>query len=180
MIQIKKERLVREEWHNRLWEFYEKTLGPLNEDSPISQTFPQDTFCGWLVDEDVVKVIALDGDELVGLGLISSDLSHDPLISIPYFERHFADRPIFHIPALSVDPKYRVHVGVKIIRGIIEEVPPNSVVIYFHSKGTRRTMRIRNAIAAVASEVIGVEVTGQELDAEACCVYYSQTWPMAT
>jgi len=118
-----------------LWQFYDEVFRPINEETPIAQTYPKEEFLAWLADPRVIKFIAREGGKLIGLGLVATDPSLDSWLSLPYFAKHFPGVPIRDFLILAVAPGHRnKHVAVALLRAMINEVPKDGMGLFFHSK----------------------------------------------
>jgi hypothetical protein len=134
----KLEKVLELKMQEQLWRFYHEQFTPLNEQTPLSQTLDRPRFNSWLKSSRAIKFIATnDNGEIGGLAIISSELRHDPLISIPYFKKHFYAKRVFHFPVIVVarefafkHPRAYVH----LMRGMMATIPENGVAIFFHSE----------------------------------------------
>lgn len=121
-----------------LWSFYQNQFASLNEQTPLAQTLSRPNFNSWLTSSRAKKfVVTDDGGEITGFAIISSELRHDPLISIPYFKKHFRDKKVFHFPVIAISrefafrhPKTYVH----LMQNMMATIPENGVAIFFHSE----------------------------------------------
>jgi len=120
----------------QLWQFYDEVFRPINEETPISQTFPKGDFLNFLASPRVVKfIIRGKTGQIVGLGMVTDEPWLDPLVSRPYFEKHFPDVPLRYIMALAVAPGFRgIAVATNLLREMINEVPENGIGFFLHSK----------------------------------------------
>ncbi len=100
---LKLDKIPKLSTQNQLWAFYQHQFAGLNEQTPLAQTLGRPQFNAWLMSTRAKKFIILDDNEKIsGLAIISSELRHDPLISIPYFRKHFRDKKVFHFPVIAV------------------------------------------------------------------------------
>lgn len=130
---------------DRLWRFYKESLRELNEASPLAQTLDKTMFRRWLKSKQAVKLFIEEQGEIVAFAIVSGNLRHDSLISIPYFRKHFPKRRIFHFPLIAIDPVFR-----KTNSGACEELMremmsciwevPDAMALFFHSKGANPAM----------------------------------------
>lgn len=156
---------VREQ--EEIWQFYEEVFRPINERTPVKQTFSKGDFLAFLTNSKVVKFIVKESDELVGLGLISNQLGLDSWFSLPYFEKHFPGKPIFNIMVLAVRPDRRGHdLAISLLRAMINEVPANGMGVFTHSQ------RANHFLPRFTEKAGSGRIEGKELDAEALCVYW--------
>jgi hypothetical protein len=92
---------------NRLWSFYQDQFADLNEQTPLSQTLARPHFNSWLKSSRATKFVVIDdGGKISGFAIISSELRHDPLISIPYFRKHFWNKKVFHFPVIALTREF--------------------------------------------------------------------------
>lgn len=155
------------EEQERFWCFYDEVFRPVNEETPIMQTFPEKDFKSFLVNPRVVKFAIREGSEIIALGLITDQVDLEPLISQAYFAKYHPGQPIYHIPALAVGPKHRkLGLAIQMIKAMINEIPDNGVLAFFYSKKI-------NPLLPKFAELIGaIPVSkGREVDTEACCVF---------
>src|ERR1700733_15317308 len=96
---LKLDKVLELRMQDQLWSFYQDQFASLNEQTPLAQTLGRPMFNCWLKSSRAKKfVVTGEGGEISGLAIISSELRHDPLISIPYFRKHFRDKRVFHFP----------------------------------------------------------------------------------
>ena len=135
---VKLDKILESGIQKRLWSFYQDQFAALNEQTPLSQTLGRPQFNIWLKSSRAKKfVVTGDGGEISGLAIISSELRHDPLISIPYFRKHFRDKRVFHFPVIAVCREFtRRHpkAYVCLMRDMMATIPENGVAIFFHSE----------------------------------------------
>jgi ribosomal protein S18 acetylase RimI-like enzyme len=90
---------------------YRAAFEPLMTKAPARQWLTDDEFMHEMHDESVLKFVARaqDGDEIVALALMSSDISTVPWVSEPYFAARFPDHhrrnAIFYLGAMLVRPE---------------------------------------------------------------------------
>lgn len=146
--------------------FYHRILDPLNAETPLSQVLDDDTFDTWMNSPDALKLFVLKEGSVMALAVLSFDLSHDPLISQPFFAKHFPGRQICHIPAICIDEEFRKgqrKLAMELIEQLKEAVRPSKALcIMFHS-------RIANpAMPRLIRLGLGTEAVVSERDAMAC------------
>ncbi len=150
----------------KLWGFYNEVFRPLNEETPIAQTWPKEFFIPWLENPRVIKFVAKCGDEIVGLGVVTDEIKLDYLLSPVYFEKHFPGRPVFHIPIIAILSSLRgTKTGIKLLRAMMNEIPKEALCVFFHSK------TFSSRIPQFADFAGAGHVRGSEVDAEACCIF---------
>jgi len=152
----------------RLWSFYDGVFRRVNEQTPISQSYPETNFRAFLTNGRVVKYVGREeGGDIVGLGLATDDLGLEPMLSPAYFSAHYRERPILYIVALAVRRDRRGRdIAAGILKAMINEVPQNGALVFFHSK-------LVNPLLPKLAISVGVanHCEGGEIDAEGCCVY---------
>lgn len=90
---------------------YRAAFDPLKTKSPARQWLTDEEFLDEMSDPAVLKFVARaqDGDEIVAMSLMATDLSTVPWISEPYFAakypEHYGDGKIFYIGVLLVRPE---------------------------------------------------------------------------
>jgi hypothetical protein len=90
---------------------YAEAFEPLKAKAPARQWLTDDEFMHEMADPSVLKFVARasDGEEIVALALMSTDLSTVPWISEPYFQarfpEHFSRDAIYYLGALLVRPE---------------------------------------------------------------------------
>jgi hypothetical protein len=135
---VKLDKILELRTQNELWSFYQGQFAALNEETPLAQTLGRQMFNAWLKSSRAKKfVVTGEGGEISGLAILSSELRHDPLISIPYFRKHFRDKKVFHFPVIAIcrefarrHPKAYAH----LMRDMMATIPENGVAIFFHSE----------------------------------------------
>lgn len=150
----------------RLWKFYECIFQPVNEQTPIIQTFPKDDFVGFLSNSNVVKFVVWDKGEIVGLGIISYQLD-DSWLSPAYFAKNHPGKVICHIPVIAIaSEKRNSRLAVRLVKALINEVSENAVVVLTYSE-------LVNPLMPKLVEATGIMdyVSGGKVDAEACLVF---------
>lgn len=157
------------EERKQIWEFYDKELGRINEDTPLAQTWPKRYLIAWLKNPRVIKFIARDRetDEIVGLGIVTDQLKLDWLLSPAYFKKHFPGRQVFHFPVLAVSTRFQRSgvLAVELLRAMIAEVPKDGCGVSLYSK------LVNPSIPALAEIAMRGRIHGIEVDAEGCTVY---------
>jgi hypothetical protein len=153
---------------DELWQFYHNLFEPLNEQTPLAQSLDRPRFISWMKSSRAAKIIATNGTgEVTGLAIISSDLRHDPLISIPYFKKHFAGKQVFHIPVIAVPRELS---GLKIcellMQNIMAHFPIDAVAIFFHSQGANPLMQ------RLVERCCAPKVKGSNLDSMGCVLLH--------
>lgn len=155
------------EEQERLWDFYEKIFQPVNELTPIIQTFSKDSFIKFLVSTGVVKFIAREDSEIVGLGFISSQIELDKWLSPAYFAKHYPSKVVYHVPIIAIAPnRRRSCLSIRIVKAMINEVPDDAVVAFTHSELVNPLMPKLIEATRVTDYCVGGKV-----DAEACLVF---------
>ncbi len=152
----------------RLWSFYEEIFRPINEETPITQSFPKKYFLEWLTNPRVFKFIARRDDQLAGFGAFTDNLDVEPLLSLPYFQKHYPDRPIMYCPVLAVAPGQRGRGAVfNLLRAMLKERPPSGVLVFLHSK-TKSLGLPRLFDSAGGNHLKGKK----EVENESCWIYH--------
>lgn len=123
---------------NELWSFYQDQFSALNQETPLSQTLGRPQFNSWLKSSRAKKFVVTDeAGAISGLAIISSELRHDPLISVPYFRKHFRDKKVFHFPVIAICRKFALRhpkAYACLMRDMMAIIPENGVAIFFHSE----------------------------------------------
>lgn len=151
---------------NLFWRFYHEVFDPLNERTPLSQTLDREMFERWMASPQAIKFFVRSRGVIKGLAILSSDLSHDPLISQPFFAKQYPGRRICHIPVLCISEEFRrinPMLCAEMVQLMADEVRESQALsIFFHSRSANPAMPrlIRRASGG------GFAVT--ETDAMAC------------
>lgn len=143
--------------------FYEELFAPLNEKTPISQSWPSKDVVAWLEDADVIKFLLWDEKELVGLGMVTQKLELDVLISIPFFKKNYPGLPIYNFPVIAIKDGCR-KAGFELISSMIKEGSKNGVGIFFSSNQHNPN------IARFASMAMKGSIEIIQVDSEACYI----------
>lgn len=148
-----------------LWRVYDSIFWVINSQTPIMQSYHQTDFQEFLRRDDVVKIVAVDDDEVVAIGMIFSDLSLDPWLSKQYFLSHF-DGPVYYIPTLAVAESARnSRVGIEVLRLLINEVPSHGFGVFDYSE-------IVNPLIPRLADLAGRgRITGRIIDKKVMAVY---------
>jgi hypothetical protein len=164
------DKILETDKQKQLWTFYQGQFAELNTQTPLSQTLARAHFNAWLKSSRAKKFVVIEnGAEIRGLAVVSSDLRHDPLISIPYFKTHFSDRKIFHFPVIALARDFasrNPQAHVKLMREMMQSIPANGVAIFFHSENENPVMPrlVRKSCAP--------EITATTLDAMRCIMLH--------
>lgn len=150
----------------KMWVFYDETFGPLNEESPLAQTWPKEFFYEWLGNERVTKYVVKSDADVVGLAISSDQIRLDWLLSPLYFKKHFPGRPVIHYPVLILHPSLRSHhIGIELIKRMLDDFPENGVAAFLFSRNVAGFLP--NFIRFASNGV----VDGKEVDSETCCIF---------
>ena len=155
------------EEQDRLWNFYEQIFQPVNELTPIIQTFPKANFIGFLMNPRAVKFIVREEGEIVALAIIADPEGWDSWLSPAYFAKNYPGKIVFQVPAIAIAPKRRASpLAVRLVKAIINEVPANAVVALTYSE-------LVNPLMPKLVQATGVMdyAEGGKVDAEACLVF---------
>jgi hypothetical protein len=90
-----------------LWEMYTTTFTEINTLAVQNHMMPYEEFVEVMLDRRVVKYVATDeSGAVLGMSLLTNDLSAWPLVSAPYFERHwpvhYAARSVWYVGFVAV------------------------------------------------------------------------------
>lgn len=118
----------------------------------------------WLISSRAAKYVAREKGEIVGLAVVSSDLRHDPLISRPYFQKHFPRQRVYHCPAIAFHPKWRTGAGRQLLAQLFAGLPKGSVALFFHSEMENPLIPKFAQLATKGKFIV------EKVDAMACCV----------
>jgi hypothetical protein len=155
------------EEQGRLWEFYDRIFGPVNELTPIIQTFPKANLIGFLASSRVVKFVVREEGEIVALAIIADPEEWDSWLSPAYFAKNYPGKIVFHIPVIAIAPEKRGSLlAVRLVKALINEAPANAVVTLTHSE-------LVNPLMLKLVQATGVMdyAEGGKIDAEACLVF---------
>lgn len=150
----------------RLWTLYDEAFRPVNEETPIMQSFPKERFVYFLGCSDVVKFVVRMAGGPVGIGLVTTCLELDPLLSLPYFEKNYAGVPLVYIMAYALSDEARGVTAAKLLLcNMILEAPEGGRGVFAFSKA------VNVSLPKLAEVVSGGHIVGQEVDQEGLCVY---------
>jgi hypothetical protein len=141
---LKLDKILESTMRDRLWSFYQDQFADLNAQTPLSQTLARPHFNSWLKSSRAKKFVVTDsGGGISGFAIISSELRHDPLISIPYFKKHYRNKKVFHFPVIAISREFslkhpRAHAD--LMRDMMATIPENGVAIFFHSESENPLM----------------------------------------
>lgn len=152
---------------DRLWNFYSTIFTPLDEESPIRQSFPRSDFYMLLKDKAVIKFVTKDiTGQLLGFGMITSKIELETFFSMKYFKKKYNGIPLYYVIAIAVRPDLRkTHFAFDLLGTMLLEVPPEGRGIFMHSSGAN------HAIAHFAEIASKGKIQGIVLDAEAVSIY---------
>lgn len=97
---------------DQFWPLYEEAFGPLRILAAARHVLTFDEFSAEIADPRIWKYVAFDEDgQMVGLTLLTDDLTTVPWISPEYFEHHYpeqyARRAVFYMGFSLVKPSMR-------------------------------------------------------------------------
>lgn len=121
---------------NGLWDFYHRLFSELNASTPLSQTLDRPRFRSWLESTRAVKLVVREAGVIHAFAIVSGDLRHDPLISIPYWKRVQPGRKVYHFPVIAISESFReTNPGLcfELMQAMMREIPNNAVALFFHS-----------------------------------------------
>lgn len=151
---------------NQFWYFYHEVFDPLNERTPLSQTLDREMFERWMASSQAIKFFVRSGGVIKALAILSSDLSHDPLISQPFFAKQYPGRQIRHIPVLCISEEFRrinPALCAEMVQMMADEVRESQALsIFFHSRSANPAM------PRLIRKACGSEMVVSEKDAMAC------------
>lgn len=148
-------------------EFYRRVFDKVDEDTPLRQSFDDTAMADFLSNPDVVKVVATDPEGLViGLGMITSDIGLEPLLSPLYFQKHYPGIPVWYVLTLAIDQEHR---GSKLTFDILNRMlkcpQKNAIAVFAYSKLVN-TQLPRYASIATRGKSDGVEIDSEGIF---CC-----------
>lgn len=150
----------------KIWEFYSAIFKPINEDTPIVQSFPREYFMEWLSNPRVVKFLAREGEAVCGISAFTDQLDLEPLLSPAYFKKHYPNRRMIYCPVLAVAPGHRGKgIAVGFVRAMLRDGPEDGMLVFLHSKSMTLGLPRLFDIAGAGS------MEGREADSEACWIY---------
>ena len=146
-----------------LWLFYQEAFADLNEQTPVAQTWPRIGFDEWMSSERVIVIVARINNEVVGFGVVTDDLSVEPLLSPTYFKKHHTDGKVWYFPAIAVAKQHRTNfrIAQEIVERLMGEIPEDAEACYmfFSTEQNSVLPRLitRFCQGRVAAEVVGSE-----------------------
>jgi hypothetical protein len=104
------DQITDEDLHEGVWTLYQDAFQELNTMAAQRHLMTKSEFDEVMLDTRIDKYLALDDDgTLCGVSTYTNDLDAVPLISPPYFERHwpeqYAARKIWYIGFVAVSPE---------------------------------------------------------------------------
>ncbi len=138
MSQIKKMKVINDrELSRKLWDFYHTLFASLNERTPLAQSLDADMFNRWLLSELALKLFIEEGSRIVAFAVVSEDLTHDPLLSIPFFTKNYPDKRVFQFPAIGIDEdfaKTNPQACEELMREMMAPLPDDAIAVFLHSE----------------------------------------------
>jgi hypothetical protein len=118
------DQITDEDLHETLWKMYLDAFEDLNTMAVQRHLMFRSEFDEVMLDSRIHKYLALDDDGAVlGVATYTNDLSAVPLISPPYFERHwpehYAANRIWYIGFVAVDPQVQ---GREVFAQLVEQM----------------------------------------------------------
>ncbi len=86
------ENVVEGAFADQLWELYKAAIGPLDQIAALRHLDSEADMLATFAEPAITKIIAWDGDEPVGLGLITNQLELVPEISPDFFNERYAEQ----------------------------------------------------------------------------------------
>jgi GNAT superfamily N-acetyltransferase len=149
-----------------LWKFYDGIFRPINEETPLVQSFPKNYFMRWLRDSRAVKFVARQDHRIIGLGIVTDEIGLEPLLSPLYFHKHFPKAHLLYCPVVAVAPDHKGRgIAVRIIRAMLNEGQDNTVLVFLHSK------RMSLGVPRLFNLCGAGHIEGKEVDVEACWIF---------
>lgn len=156
----------------KIWQFYYQVFCPVNTETPRVQTWPKQAFIALLKDPEVVKIVAIDNDEIAGIGIITDKMSADPWLSVDYFEKYFPGSPVFNILCLAIDIRHRKsRLAIQLLKEMLIGLPHNGVGVFFVSDN------INNLLPKMAERAMNKTIVGRPMDHETCWIYRMKDMP---
>lgn len=162
------QKIVNPEFQERLWDFYHTMFAELNRLCPLAQTLDQPMFQSWLTSSDAMKFVVQDDNKIKAFAVVSSDLRHDPLISIPYWEENYPGKTVYHFPAIAIAEDFRhthTKLCLELMQAMMHEVKyPDGVALFFHSE------KANPAMPRLVQHSCAKRVVVSKLDSMACAL----------
>ncbi len=110
MVVAEKETLLQWETVHQAWGLYASAFTELNRNTVQNHMMEFDEFLTMIHNQHIKKFLAWQGEDLVGMTVMTRHLRSWPLISVPYFEKHypeeFARNAVFYIGFVATDNKH--------------------------------------------------------------------------
>lgn len=90
-VTLSHESVVEGDVAEKLWETYRANFEPLEELAILQHCFPREEVLAELADPAITKIVGWEGDEPVGLGMITNRLESVPQISPRYLRAKYPD-----------------------------------------------------------------------------------------
>jgi len=166
------DQITDEELHEAVWKLYQDAFEDLNTMAVQRHLMYRDEFVEVMHDSRVHKYLALDDDGTVcGIATYTNELDAVPLISPPYFERHwpehYASKRIWYIGFVAVSPQAQ---GREVFSLLIEQMylvasAQNGVVgldICTYNDDVRRMSRIFRLMVSRLSDTMRFDRVDQQ------------------
>lgn len=159
----------------KLWIVYDEAFSTALEEAPHEQrNYTETTFKEALEDPDFVKFVTYKNEEIIGIGLATTNLSKAPWVSPEFYRRKFPDwfakKKILYVTVIGIRHEYlNKGYGANLIARIIKYVDEiQGMVCYDFSENKR--MFLPQMIQAIGKK-LGYSIEGGRLD---CEMYYYQ------
>lgn len=148
-----------------IWRFYKGVFAPLEENTPLAQTWGRESFFSWMENPRVVKFVAYDTEGVVAFAAATNEISIDEMLSPSFFEKHYQGREVWNFPVIAIrQDKRGMALVSELIHAMMAEVPPSGVGVLTHSQN------FNPLIPKLALKGCGGRVVGNTFDAEACFI----------
>ncbi len=157
----------------RLWSIYRDAFERLNERTPIHHGgFSVAQFEAIMQDVDFQKHLVYVGDELVGVTLLTNEITKIPWVNASYFQRRYPNRyrdgRIYFLPAVVIDPQHQDlrRIGAKLLQQAVTKLGEDAVLAVDYSE------TLRQSLPAFVSRGLGITFKEEILDRLVYQIFY--------
>jgi ribosomal protein S18 acetylase RimI-like enzyme len=157
-----------------LWQVYDEAFSTALEEAPHEQrNYTEETFKEALEDPEFVKFVTYKDEEIIGIGLATTNLSKAPWVSPKFYQKkfpkYFESQLIFYITVIGILPKYQNYkFGKELINTMVKIIDTRNGMVGFDFSENKKSF-LPGLILRVIEEN-NISVKGEKLDSE---VYYA-------
>lgn len=128
-----------QELQSKFWNIYDSSFNDKNADAPCQQSIDNfKSFKAEMEQNSVMKYVLYDGETIVGIAMITNDLSNCTWISTKYFEtkfpQYYKEKKLYYFMGIAIDKKFQGSgLGKWVLEYIIDDLPKDSAMGFDHS-----------------------------------------------